>query len=138
MAEARIPENFGDTQIRVRVLDFMGLGLRMPREAWRLPSPQTLHAFLSTLLHLPYSDRGVVLRSVQSVFTRLFTSLVLLFCPPRICAFVCQPITTVWTVLPSDGMRIDYEGALSRRFHVLTYGPPWTTTSVHIHLFECP
>ena len=43
MAEARIPENFGDTQIRVRVLDFMGLGLRMPREAWRLSSPQTLH-----------------------------------------------------------------------------------------------
>ena len=43
MAEARIPEKFGDTQIRVRVLDFMGLGLRMPREAWRLPSPQTLH-----------------------------------------------------------------------------------------------
>ena len=43
MAEARIPENFGDTQIRVRVLDFMGLGLRMPREAWRLPSPQMLH-----------------------------------------------------------------------------------------------
>ena len=42
MAEARIPENFGDTQIRVRILDFVGLGLRMPREAWRLPSPQTL------------------------------------------------------------------------------------------------
>ena len=45
MAEARIPENFGDTQIRVRVLDFMGLGLRMPREAWRLPSPETLQKF---------------------------------------------------------------------------------------------
>ena len=94
--------------------------------------------FLSTLLQLPYSDRGVGWCSVQSVFTRLFTSLVLLFCPPRICAFVCQPITTVWTVLPSHGMQIDYEGALSRRLHVLTYGPPWTTTSVHIHLFECP
>ena len=56
--------------------------------------------FLSTLLHLPYPDRGVVWRSVQSVFTRLFTPLVLLFCPPRICAFVCQPITEVWTVFP--------------------------------------
>ena len=54
--------------------------------------------FPSTLLHLPYPDRGVVWRSVQSVFTRLFTPLVLLFCPPRICAFVCQPITEVWTV----------------------------------------
>ena len=37
---------------------------------------------LSTLLHLPYPDRGLVWRSVQSVFTRLFTPLVLLFCPP--------------------------------------------------------
>ena len=44
MAEARIPENFGDTQIRVQALDFVGLGLRMPREAWRLPSPQMLHS----------------------------------------------------------------------------------------------
>ena len=38
--------------------------------------------FLSTLLHLPYPDRGVVWHSVQSVFTRLFTLLVLLFCSP--------------------------------------------------------
>ena len=45
MAEARIPENFGDTQIRVRILNFVGLGLRMPREAWRLPSPQMLQKF---------------------------------------------------------------------------------------------
>ena len=42
MAEARIPEFFGDTQIREEVLDFMGLGTCMPREAWRLPSPQML------------------------------------------------------------------------------------------------
>ena len=27
------------------VLDFVGLGLRMPREAWRLPSPQMLQKF---------------------------------------------------------------------------------------------
>ena len=40
MAEARITEFFGDTQIREEVLDFMGLGSCMPREAWRLPSPQ--------------------------------------------------------------------------------------------------
>ena len=46
MAEARIPENFGDTPIRVRVLDFVGLGLRMPREAWRLPFPQMLHSYM--------------------------------------------------------------------------------------------
>ena len=41
MAEARITEFFGETQIREEVLDFMGLGSCMPREAWRLPSPQT-------------------------------------------------------------------------------------------------
>ena len=29
--------------------------------------------FLSTLLHLPYPNRGVVWHSVQSVFTSLFT-----------------------------------------------------------------
>ena len=43
MAEARITEFFGETQIREKVLDFMGLGSCMPGEAWRLPSPQTLH-----------------------------------------------------------------------------------------------
>ena len=45
--------------------------------------------FLSTLLHIPYPDRGVVWRSIQSVFTRLFTCLLLIFLPPRICASVC-------------------------------------------------
>ena len=42
MAEARITEFFGETQIREEVLDFMGLRSCMPREAWRLPSPQPL------------------------------------------------------------------------------------------------
>ena len=49
MAEARIPEFFGETQILVQVLDFMGLGSCMPREAWRLPelpSPKMLHHHL--------------------------------------------------------------------------------------------
>ena len=35
--------------------------------------------FLSTLLHMPYPDRGVVWRSVQSVFTRLFTQIIACF-----------------------------------------------------------
>ena len=35
--------------------------------------------FLSTLLHLPYPDRGVVWHSVQSVFTRLFTQIIACF-----------------------------------------------------------
>ena len=50
MAEARITEFFGETQtdgrsVRIRegVLDSSGLGSCMPREAWRLPSPQPLH-----------------------------------------------------------------------------------------------
>ena len=38
-----ITKFLGQTQIREEVLDFMGLGSCMPREAWRLPSPQTLH-----------------------------------------------------------------------------------------------
>ena len=76
--------------------------------------------FLSTVLHMPYPNRGVVWRSVQSVFTRLLPRLMLVFLFPRICASVCQPITEMWTVFPPSGMRIDYEGALSRRLHDLT------------------
>ena len=56
--------------------------------------------FLSTLLHMPYSNQGVVWRSVQSVFTRLLPRLLLVFLFPKICASVCQPITEVWTVFP--------------------------------------
>ena len=58
MAEARIPEFFGDTQIRVQVLDFMGLGTCMPREAWRLPSPQTLHSIALDYVYRTYSACG--------------------------------------------------------------------------------
>ena len=39
--------------------------------------------FPSTLLHLPYPNRGVVWRSVQSVFTRLFTQLIACFSVPQ-------------------------------------------------------
>ena len=51
--------------------------------------------FLSTLLHMPYPNRGVVWHSVQSVFTRLLARFLLVFLPPRMCASVCwvyQPI----------------------------------------------
>ena len=41
--------------------------------------------FLSTLLHMPYPNRGVVWRSVQSVFTRLLPRLLLVFLPPPGC-----------------------------------------------------
>ena len=76
--------------------------------------------FLSTFLHMPYPNRGVVWGSVQSVFTRLLPRLLLVFLPPRICAFVCQPIAEMWTVPSPEGMRTDYEGALSRRLHAFT------------------
>ena len=59
--------------------------------------------FLSTLLHMPYPNQGVVWRSVQSVFTRLLPRLLLVFLPPRICAFVRRPITERWTVFPLMG-----------------------------------
>ena len=65
--------------------------------------------FLSTLLHMPYPKRGVVWRSVQSVFTRLFTQLLLVFLPPPgyvLLCVDCQPITEMWTVFPPEGMRI--------------------------------
>ena len=78
---------------------------------------------LSTLLHSPYPDRGVVWRSVQSVFTRLFTPLVLLFCPPgyvHLYVAVFSPSPECGLFFPSEGMRIVYKGALSRRVHVLT------------------
>ena len=44
---------------------------------------------LSTLLHMPYPNRGVVWRSIQSVCTCLLPRLLLIFLFPRICAFVC-------------------------------------------------
>ena len=94
--------------------------------------------FLSTLLHLPYPDRGVVWHSVQSVFTRLFTRLVVLFCPPgyvHLYVKCHQPIAEGWTVFHHES---GYRGALSRRLLVFTYGPAWTSTGEHILLFECP
>ena len=79
--------------------------------------------FLSTLLHLPYPDRGVVWHSVQSVFTRLFTPLVLLFCSRgyvHLYVTIVSPSPTDGLFSSPEGMGIVYEGALSRRVHVLT------------------
>ena len=57
-------------------------------------------SFLSTLLHMPYPNRGVVWRSVQSVFTRLLPRLLLTFLFPRMYVKCCQSITEIWTVFP--------------------------------------
>ena len=59
--------------------------------------------FLSTPLHMPYPNQGVVWRSVQSVFTRLLPRLFLVFLFPRICASVCQPITDCGLFFPPTG-----------------------------------
>ena len=66
-----------------------------------------LGVFLSTLLHMPYPNRGVVWRSVQSVFTRVLPRLLLSLLPPQdMCNMYVayyQPITKMWTVFPPRG-----------------------------------
>ena len=60
--------------------------------------------FLSTLLHMLYPNWGVVWRSIQSVFTRLFTPFIAYFSAPPGCVHLyvkcCQSITAIWTVFP--------------------------------------
>ena len=80
--------------------------------------------FLSTLLHMPYPNRGVVWRSVQSVFTRLLPRLLVIFLPPQdmcICMLrIISPSAPYGLCFPPEGMRIGIRGALSRRVHALT------------------
>ena len=65
--------------------------------------------FLSTLLHMPYPSRGVVWRSVQSVFTRLLPRLFLTFLPPQdmcICMLrIISPSPKYGLFFPPEGMR---------------------------------
>ena len=63
MAEASITEFFGETQIRGEVLDFMELGSCMPREAWKLPSPQMLH-------YLSQNNLGELLRLAETLASK--------------------------------------------------------------------
>ena len=75
--------------------------------------------FLSTLLHMPYPNRGVVWRSIQSVFTRLFTPLIAcLSAPPGyVHLYECyQPGTEIWTVFPPQGMQIGIRERLESLF----------------------
>ena len=81
--------------------------------------------FLSTLLHMPGPNRGVVWRSIQSVFTRLFTPFIAHFSAPLqdmcICMLsVVSPSPRYGLFLPPKGHESEYEGALSRRVHALT------------------
>ena len=80
--------------------------------------------FLSTPLHMPYPNRGVVWRSIQSVFTRLLPRLLLIFLPPpgyvHLYVTYCQSITAVDCFSPRIGHESEYQGALSHRLHAFT------------------
>ena len=80
--------------------------------------------FLSTLLHMPYPNRGVVWRSAQSVFTRLFTPFFACFSatPGYVHLHVAyyQPISAYGLFPPPPrGCESEYASALSRRIHAL-------------------
>ena len=66
--------------------------------------------FLSTLLHIPYPNWGVVCRSIQSVFTRLFTPFIPYFSAPQgmcICMLrIISPSPKYGLFFAPEGMRI--------------------------------
>ena len=66
--------------------------------------------FLSTLLHMPYPNRGVVWRSIQSVFIRLFTPSITYFSAPQdmcICMLrIISPSLKYGLFFAPEGMRI--------------------------------
>ena len=76
--------------------------------------------FLSTLLHMPYPNRGVVWRSIQSVFTRLFTPLIACFSVPQdmcICMLsVVSPLLRGGLFFPVGGMQIAKQRRLESPF----------------------
>ena len=72
--------------LRIWVCRLVPWHLRGPDQSMgvcRLYMTWTQAVFCQSPLHMPYLDRGVVWRSVQSVFTRLFTRLLPTFPPPR-------------------------------------------------------
>ena len=84
---------------------------------------------LSTLLHMPYPDQGVVWHSVQSVFTRLFTRLLFCFSALQdMC--ICMLLSSAHHRSVDCFSRIKYEGALSRRVHVHT---AWSSLDQYPH-----
>ena len=81
--------------------------------------------FLSTLLHIPYPNRGVVWRSIQSVFTRLLTQFIAYFSAPpgyvHLYVAYYQPISAYGLLFsPPKGPESEYKSALSRHEHALT------------------
>ena len=80
--------------------------------------------FLSTLLHMPYPNQGVVWRSIQSVFTRLFIPFIAYFSDPpgyvHLYVLIISPSLKYGLFFPPKGPESEYEGALSRHLHALT------------------
>ena len=77
--------------------------------------------FLSTLLHCLILT-GAWFGALSRVCLHAYLPrLLLVFLPLQdMCICMLSAHHRVWTVFPPDGMRIDYEGALSRRIHAFT------------------
>ena len=79
---------------------------------------------LSTLLHMPYPNQGVVWHSIQSVFTRLFTPFIADFSAPQdMCICMLRIISSLAPMdcfSPPRGCESEYAGALSHRVHAHT------------------
>ena len=76
--------------------------------------------FLSTLLHcliLTGAWFGALSRVCLHAY---YPSYCLSFCSPGYVHLCVSPSLKCGLFFPPDGMRIDYEGALSRRLHVFT------------------
>ena len=67
--------------------------------------------FPSTLLHMPYPNRGVVWRSVHSVFTRLLPRLLLFFLFPQ---DMCICMLSVVSPSPKNGLFFPPRGDANR------------------------
>ena len=81
---------------------------------------------------LPYPNRGVVWRSVKSVFTRLFTPFIAYFSAPpgyvHLYVESCRPITAVWTVFPPRGCESYTKAPWVAVYMFLQPGPAWAST----------
>ena len=79
--------------------------------------------FLSTLLHCLILT-GAWFGALSRVCLHAYCPLCcLFFCPPgyvHLCVAVISPSPKYGLFFPPEGIRIDYEGALNRRVHVLT------------------
>ena len=79
--------------------------------------------FLSTLLHMPYPNQGVFWRSSRMCLHAYYPICCLFFCSPgyvHLYVLSAHHQRVDCSFSPPEGMRIAYEGALSRRVHAFT------------------